>query len=158
VFLQIVLGWFYCHIGEYFIHKNILHSRRKIFKNSFKFHFKNHHKNSRKDDMKEKKYGNQSLYDLFFDVEIRMLFLIGVIHFPIFLLFPYFYLAIVWSLFSYYFIHRITHTNVEFGKKYFPWHYDHHMGKNQHVNWGVRLPIFDYIMSTRLLSENSKNE
>ena len=108
--------------------------------------------------MLEVKYKSQKFIDLFFDAELRMLLLIGIVHFPIYLIFPYFYLALIWSLIAYYVIHRITHTNVEFGKKYFPWHYDHHMGKNQHVNWGVRLPIIDYLMRTRLTSESLKNE
>ena len=39
-----------------------------------------------------------------------------------------------------------------------PWHYDHHMGKNQHMNWGVRLPIIDLIMKTRVKFENYYEE
>lgn len=30
-----------------------------------------------------------------------------------------------------------------------PWHYDHHMGPNQHKNWCVTKPWFDVIMGTR---------
>jgi len=30
-----------------------------------------------------------------------------------------------------------------------PWHYDHHMGKNQDSNWGVTVEWVDKLFNTR---------
>ncbi len=30
-----------------------------------------------------------------------------------------------------------------------PWHYDHHMGKDQNSNWCVTHPLFDMVLGTR---------
>ena len=35
------------------------------------------------------------------------------------------------------------------GKKYVPWHYDHHMGKNQDANWGVTTDWVDKLAGTK---------
>ena len=48
------------------------------------------------------------------------------------------------------YIHRRCHVDVEWGKRNFPWHYDHHMGKNQDANWGVTNPLWDHILKTRI--------
>ena len=31
-----------------------------------------------------------------------------------------------------------------------PWHYDHHMGKNQNANWGVTTDWVDRLAGTRI--------
>lgn len=146
--LQFLVGWLYCHVGEYFIHKNVLHNH-KNFKFAFKNHFSNHHKASRINlDMSEPKYGNQSISDLFFDSEIRMIFLLVSLHFPIYFLFPGFFFAVLFSGVMYYFLHRLSHTRPKSFGRLMPWHTAHHLGKNQNINWGVRLPIVDIIMKT----------
>ena len=49
----------------------------------------------------------------------------------------------------YFYYHRRAHLNVEWGKKKMPWHYDHHMGKNQDSNWGVTVEWVDKLFKTR---------
>ena len=53
------------------------------------------------------------------------------------------------SSFFYYFAHRKSHLDVQWGKKWMPWHFDHHMGKNQDLNWCVVFPLWDHILGTR---------
>mgnify|MGYP007089505962 CR=1 FL=1 len=48
-----------------------------------------------------------------------------------------------------YFIHKKSHLDPEWCKEKLPWHYDHHMGKNQNTNWCVVHPLADYLMGTR---------
>jgi sterol desaturase/sphingolipid hydroxylase (fatty acid hydroxylase superfamily) len=31
-----------------------------------------------------------------------------------------------------------------------PWHYDHHMGKNQEANWGITTDWVDKLLRTRI--------
>jgi len=144
---QILAAWLYSHLFEYIAHRYFLHNHRK-FKFAFKNHFATHHKTSRKNSMYDEAYEN--IFSSKF--EIISLFIISVLHIPIAFYFPYAYLTLFYSLCMYYILHRKSHTDVEWGKRWLPWHYDHHMGKNQHLNWGVRLPIIDYIFSTRIKS------
>mgnify|MGYP003663928552 FL=1 len=51
----------------------------------------------------------------------------------------------------YFYMHRKAHTNVEWCKKNIPWHYDHHMGKNQDVNYGVTVEWPDKLFGTRVI-------
>ena len=50
---------------------------------------------------------------------------------------------------AYFLIHRKSHLDPSWAKKYAPWHYDHHMGKNQDANWCVTFPLWDHILGTR---------
>jgi hypothetical protein len=148
MFLQLLLGWVYCHIGEYFIHKNVLHNPKR-FKIAFKTHFKNHHRAARvNNDMIEPKYSTQSFSDLFFDKELRMIVGLLLLHLPVVFFFPWFYVAMLWSGFMYYFLHRVSHEYPNFAGRFMPWHVAHHLDKNQNINWGVRLPFVDFVLGT----------
>jgi sterol desaturase/sphingolipid hydroxylase (fatty acid hydroxylase superfamily) len=144
---QILAAWFYSHIFEYLVHRHILHSN-KNFKRAFKHHFSQHHGTSRKNQMYDESYEN--LVSSKF--EIIGLSFAALIHFPLVFFFPYAYATLLLAMITYYIVHRKAHTDVAWGKKYMPWHHDHHMGKNQHLNWGVRLPIIDHIAGTRVKS------
>lgn len=143
IFFQLAIGWLYGHIFEYATHKYILHDSKR-FKRIFRNHFKTHHSLSRKNKMYDKNY-NRLASSKF---EIVALLSILILHLPVTFILPYFYIMIVWSISSYYFLHRLSHIDTRWGKKWLPWHYAHHMGKNQHINWGVRLPIIDKILKT----------
>jgi hypothetical protein len=140
--LQFFIGWVYGHVFEYIAHRYLLHDRKK-FKKIFRHHFGQHHNVSRKNNMYDENYlkilNKNNLF------EPASLFLLLLLHIPTAFIAPGFFCAIVWSLASYFFLHRKSHIDVEWGKKWLPWHYEHHMGKNQHANWGVRLPIIDNI-------------
>jgi sterol desaturase/sphingolipid hydroxylase (fatty acid hydroxylase superfamily) len=141
--LQFVLGWFYGHIFEYIAHRYLLHGRKR-FKRLFRNHFKSHHNISRKNQMYDSSYKNL----LSSKFEVISLSLALVLHLPVLYFAPYFFAAILWSVTAYYVIHKISHVNTAWGKRWLPWHYEHHMGKNQHINWGVRLPIVDKLFRT----------
>ena len=143
VILQILFGWLYSHFFEYFTHKYILHNY-KHFKPAFKNHFKKHHGISRKNDMYDASYENilSSRFEIF------GLLLVSVLHFPLVYYLPYAYATLISCGIAYYVLHKKSHTDVFWGKKWLPWHYAHHMGKDQNINWGVRLPIVDKLMGT----------
>lgn len=142
---QIFLAWIYGHFFEYIAHKHFLHNH-KMFKTIFKHHFGEHHKTARKNEMYDPAY--EKVFSSRF--EIYSLLFVSIIHLPVAFFFPWAYITLLLSLTSYYFIHRKTHVDVDWGRKWFPWHYDHHMGKDQHDWWGVRLPLFD--ISGKVLS------
>ena len=62
---------------------------------------------------------------------------------------PFAATAMLYALF-YMIIHRQTHIHVDLFKKWMPWHYEHHMGRNQNANWCVVCPLMDHIMGTRV--------
>ena len=43
------------------------------------------------------------------------------------------------------------------GKQHLPWHYDHHMGRDQNANWCVTHPLFDNVMGTRKIYTYDEN-
>ena len=43
-------------------------------------------------------------------------------------------------------------------RRWAPWHYDHHMGKNQDANWCVTFPLWDHILGTRIHYANTQKE
>ena len=145
VAVQILIAWLYSHFFEYIAHKHFLHNHKK-FKFAFKNHFAQHHSISRKNKMYDENYENL----LSSKFEVISLLLVTLLHFPVLFYFPWAYLTLFYSMVMYYVLHRKAHTDISWGKKWLPWHYDHHMGKDQHLNWGVRLPFFDYIFRTRV--------
>ena len=142
--LQIFGGWIYGHAAEYLIHKYVLHNHR-WFKGPFKRHFGTHHRISRQNDMYDENYLSFFRKDSVFEVLGLSLLLLS--HLPLLFIIPYFWMTLLYSACVYYYVHRRSHVDVEWGKKWLPWHYAHHMEKDQHQNWGVRLPIFDRIVS-----------
>ena len=143
ILLQLLFGWLYSHFFEYIVHRYVLHNY-KWFKPAFKNHFKTHHGISRKNEMYDVSYENL----LSSKFEIFNLAFVSIIHFPLIFYLPYTYGILCVSMLTYYVLHKLAHTHVAWGKKWLPWHYAHHMGKDQNVNWGVRLPIIDKLMKT----------
>lgn len=71
---------------------------------------------------------------------------------------PFFTLGTYYAAARYFYVHRRSHLDPEWGKKTIPWHYDHHMNTNQDANWCVTRPWFDYIMGTRVIANPSLAE
>jgi len=138
--VAITLGFLYANFLDWYIHV-LLHKPKG--RSKLKFHWK-HHAVARKNKNKDNDYSQKLFHNE------TWLTLIGmVIHFPLlWISLPFTLTALCYAAF-YMVIHRQTHTHVEFYKKWMPWHYEHHMGKNQNANWCVVCPLMDYIMGTR---------
>lgn len=145
--ITIFAAYLYATFLEWAIHKHILHGLGKDKNSWFSFHWHSHHKNC-------KKYGNlDKSYDrlLSFPVrrEILGLYVLVVIHLPIYFLLPYFYYTLIVCTLRYFYVHQKSHRDIKWAKKNIPWHYEHHMGKNQDSNWGVTTDIWDVILNTK---------
>ena len=154
VLAQLALGWLYGHWVEYCAHRWIFHNR-KYFPKAFKFHYAQHHARSKRGVMVD--VTSLDKHKLF-DHEIQSLFWGCVIHSPIAFWFPYFYVSVVLSALAYYFMHRRSHQDFKWGRTWIPWHYDHHMGPNSNMNWGVRSDIFDRLLRTRDIYKGTTKE
>ena len=141
---QIFCAWFYSHVLEYYLHK-VMHNYKK-FPFFFKHHFSGHHKISRNNEMRDDSYIN--IYTKSSLFEVLSLLAGALIHLPLVFFFPYAYITLLLCVGQYYWLHRKAHIDVEWGKKNMPWHYKHHMSKDQHKNWGVRSDMIDKIMKT----------
>ena len=149
IIIQFLLGYIYSWYSEWAIHKYILHRLGRNKKSWWSFHWHDHHKECRKNNNYDK------MYNLWFWKhparfrEVLGLFLLALIHLPFTWLAPVFYGVVLAQIILYYFTHKYIHLNVEWGKTYRPWHYEHHMGSNQEKNFGVVDCVFDYILKTR---------
>lgn len=141
--LHAASGWFYGHLMEYLVHRYFLHDV-KLFPRFFKRHFGTHHRIARKNEMFDENYVNVFTRESLFEM-LGILFLL-VLHLPILFTAPVFYGVLVISCVQYYIKHRRSHIDVEWGRDNMPWHYEHHMGKDQHKNWGVRSNIIDRLL------------
>ncbi len=117
----------------------------------FAYHWHNHHKIARKNAGEDKAYEVKKWWRVktIAQERLSLLFLLFA-HFPIFFYAPIVWLTMVYAMINYYRVHRRSHIDVEWAKSHVPWHYDHHMGKDQNMNWCITRPWFDWIMGTRV--------
>ena len=115
---------------------------------AFRFHFSRHHKAARRRYMIDTKYF-KPMSKWLVDEEVLGLLFLAILHLPLVLVFPYAYGTLVCCSVLYFLVHRAAHVDMEWARDNVPWHYDHHMGPDQHLNWGVRLPFVDYLFGTR---------
>ena len=154
VILQMAIAWVYSHLLEYCLHRWWLHNRKR--KHWFKDHFGNHHKLARKNWMYD--YRSHHPISPTKDREIKGLALLALLHSPVAFWFPWAYLVLVYSAVAYFLVHRRAHQDFRWARENLPWHYDHHVGPNQHLNWGVRLPWVDWVVGTREVYKGTPRE
>jgi hypothetical protein len=147
--LGIPIGWVYANAGEWLLHKHMLHGIGINKKSFWSFHWHEHHRESRKNDMFDSQYVRSLFTWSPQGKEAAALLGAAVLHLPLFPVFPFFTGTLYWSMVKYYREHKKSHLDPEYAKKNLPWHYDHHMGKDQNANWCVTHPFFDYVMGTR---------
>ncbi len=153
VFAGIAIGMFI----EWVAHKYLLHNfSKRIFSYS---HFSVHHKNCRKNGNYDPDYEQFPPKTMDSGLNEIVLLTSGIVALlPIVLISAWMWVGLVLHALVYYYIHRKCHIDVEWGKKWFPWHYEHHMGKNQNANWGVTNPVFDWLFRTRVRENGRKSK
>lgn len=146
ILLQIVLGIMYANVLEWMIHKYILHDLGKKWKNSiFRFHWSEHHKVARKNKMLDESYNISWWKEMGRAKEVLGLGLLALIHTPLLLITPWFAGTTMLYTVAYYFAHKRSHLDKDWGRKWLPWHFKHHMMGSQEHSFGVLLPITDVI-------------
>lgn len=147
--IGIPLGLLYANAHEWLIHKHLLHGRGKKKQSFWSFHWHEHHNSSRKSEMVDDAY-TKPLGGWNPQTKEALALLAGVaIHAPLLPVAPFFVGTVAWCSWHYYKVHKKAHLDPEWAKANLPWHYDHHMGPNQHANWCVTNPFFDRVMGTR---------
>lgn len=157
VVFQIAVGFLYANLFEWAWHKYVFHGLGKNKSSFFSEHWKDHHRIVRKTGGYDSSYQIKVFRRGSSTTEIVELFVAAMLHLPLIFLFPVFTTYLFVHCAAYFFIHRKCHLDPEWSKKYVPWHWDHHMGKNQDSNWCVTLPFWDHVLRTRLYSQPQKD-
>jgi sterol desaturase/sphingolipid hydroxylase (fatty acid hydroxylase superfamily) len=138
-------NWF-----EWVTHKHILHGLGRNRQSFWSFHWIDHHSTVRRNGFIDSDYKEIPMTRWNAQTkEIVALLGSGVCHLPILWISPLAYATLAFCGFRYYHVHRKSHLDPEWAKKKLAWHYDHHMGADQNLNWCVTRPWFDYILGTR---------
>ena len=145
-----IAGLITANAGEWYIHKYWLHQKGKQKDSFWRFHWAIHHKTVMRENFKDSDY-NKNWWTSWNPQSKEAAALIGgaVAVSPLFPILPTFTAGIWFSQWNYFQVHKKSHLNPEWGYKYLPWHYDHHMGPDQDKNWCVTFPLWDYVMGTR---------
>ena len=139
----------YTNISEWLIHKYWLHGLGKNKKSFWSFHWHEHHREARKNDMYDPQYVRSVVSWSPQGKEVLALIGGAVAVAPLLPLAPFFTATVWYRTVRYYQLHKKAHLDPEWAKEHLPWHYDHHMGKDQNANWCVTHPWFDHVMGTR---------
>ena len=148
--VEFFIVYIYGHFAEWLIHKDLLHRFGKKSKDLFSFHYRSHHYSAKKNSFKDDAYNSFiPSYDAA-GKEIVYLLILVAAHVPVLIVSYGAFFAVLFSACEYYYKHRRAHSCPEWAKKNLIWHYDHHMGKNQDANWGVRSDFVDRLFKTRI--------
>ena len=145
----IALGLAYSNVGEWLIHKYVLHGLGKKKGSFFSFHWHDHHKNARRGGMRDHDYDGVAQATTGQWKEVAGLAGLALAHLPLAKKAPWFVATVVACQARYYYVHRRSHLEPEWARRNVPWHVDHHLGPNQHANWCVTAPWFDHLVGTR---------
>jgi sterol desaturase/sphingolipid hydroxylase (fatty acid hydroxylase superfamily) len=148
--IGIPLGLLASNATEWLMHKYVLHGLGKQKSSFWSFHWHEHHRNARRNDHVDNDY-KQPLLRNWNGQSKEALALVGsaVLMAPLFPIAPFFVGTVVYGAIDYYRKHKRAHLDPAWAREHLPWHYDHHMGPNQHANWCVTRPWFDHLMGTR---------
>ena len=148
--IGIPLGLLAANATEWVVHKYVLHGLAQNKGSFWSFHWHDHHRNVRKNDHVDPDY-QAPLFSKWNGQSKEALALVGtaIAGAALFPVAPFFAGTVLYSAINYYRKHKRAHLDPAWAREHLPWHYDHHMGPNQHANWCVTRPWFDHIMGTR---------
>jgi len=147
--LQLALALLYANLGEWLMHKFILHGLGKKPGSIWAYHWYEHHAICAKHAMLDAGYTrlNLSVWNAQ-TKELATLAVIVGLHLPLTWHWPAFGVGLYGSLLLYYLRHRKAHLDPDWARQHLPWHYDHHMRPGS-GNWCVTWPWFDLLLGTR---------
>ena len=147
--IGIPLGMAYVGVGEWLIHKYVLHGWGKNKGSFWNFHWREHHRAARQHDMHDPDYERSLLGWHAQSKEALGLVGLAALHAPLAPVAPFFTGTILYAAADYYRKHKRAHLDPDWAVEHLPWHVDHHMGRNPDLNWGVTRPWVDDLLGTR---------
>lgn len=143
---------------EWVVHKHVLHGLGRNKASFWSFHWHEHHREARQNDHVDRFY-ERSVFGWHAQTkEAVALVGAGLAFLPLAPVAPVF-VATLWGYGIFYHqVHKRSHTDPDWARRWVPWHYDHHMGPNQDANWGVVLPWWDHVLGTREVYYGTERE
>ena len=139
--IGIPIGLAVANASEWLVHKYVLHALGRNKSSFWSFHWHEHHRNARRNGHADadyeapllKRWNGQSK-------EALALVASAVAIAPLVPIAPFFVGTMAYCAWNYYRVHKRAHLDPAWAREHLPWHYDHHMGPNQHANWCVTRP------------------
>ena len=148
--IGIPLGLAASNATEWLVHKYVLHGLGRDKRSFWSFHWHDHHRDVRRNDHVDPAYQRPLLSGWNGQSKEAVMLVGAALAFaPLFPIAPFFVGTVAYSAVNYYRKHKRAHLDPAWAREHLPWHYDHHMGPNQHANWCVTRPWFDHLMGTR---------
>jgi hypothetical protein len=139
-----------CNVGEWVVHKYVLHGLGRKKGSFWSFHWHEHHREARTHAMRDATY-DRSLWAWHAQSKEALGLLgFGLAVVPLLPIAPFFTATVWYSLVHYHRVHKRAHADPEWARVHLPWHVDHHLGPDQDANWCVTHPWFDQLVGTRV--------
>jgi len=145
-----VLALLWANVLEWTIHKYVLHGLGRDRKSFWAFHWGDHHRAARKNGFGDPDYETHPFRWNAQGKEVISLAVLFLMSLPLLWISTGFVAGSWLSIANYYYLHRRAHLYPSWGRRWMPWHYDHHMGPDQDQNWCVTWPLMDHLMGTRV--------
>jgi sterol desaturase/sphingolipid hydroxylase (fatty acid hydroxylase superfamily) len=148
----ILLGLIYTSSLEWCVHRFVFHGLGRRKGSRFAFHYLDHHRACRRNQGRDDAFAGGLWTWSGYSREVFGIGILGVLHAPLLLVAPAFYLGAVLGGLNYHRIHKRSHVDPEWCRTHLRHHWDHHMGDGRaaEANWGVTSPWLDIIMGTRV--------
>ena len=145
--IGIPLGLAASNLTEWWVHKHVLHAAKPG--TFWDFHLNEHHANVLRNDGRDPAYERP-----WWSSSPRRREVVGIVGMTLpFLVLapvaPFFAGTVAWCGYDYYRKHKRAHLDPAWAREHLPWHWDHHMGPDQHANWCVTRPHMDRLRGTR---------
>ena len=147
--IGIPIGWLAANLGEWLIHKHILHGLGRNKRSFWSFHWHDHHRAARRNGMIDEAYQKPFWKSVPRTKEVVALAGMAAAHVPLLPIAPFFAGTVLYRTWRYYQLHKRAHVDPQWAEEHLPWHVDHHMGVDQDANWCVTDPLFDELLGTR---------
>jgi hypothetical protein len=147
--LLFLLGLLVANAGEWSIHKYLLHGLGKNRNSIWAYHWREHHAVCLKNAMIDEGYQHFRFAWNTQTKEFVFMFFAVLSQLPFISVAFWYVVGIYLTIAVYYYVHRKSHLDAEWARRYLPWHYDHHLGSFPDANWCITYPLFDYLMGTR---------
>jgi sterol desaturase/sphingolipid hydroxylase (fatty acid hydroxylase superfamily) len=147
-----LLGRAYAAILEWVVHRYVFHGLGRRKGSRFAFHYVDHHRECRRQDGLDPAFAGRALAWNGYGREVVGLALLAVLHAPLLLVAPGFYLGALYGGWAYHRTHKRAHQDPAWCRDHLRHHWDHHMGDAQAAesNWGVSTAWVDRLLGTRV--------
>lgn len=149
--IGIPLGVAYAHLIEALFHRYVLHGLGKKPGSFWSYHWHEHHRLVRKQGGRDDGYRTRPLFGWHAQTKEQLQIAAGfVLHLPLLPVAPLFVTTLGVCGWVFYKRHKRFHLDPEWGRREMPWHWDHHMGRDQDKNFGIAFDWYDRLAGTRV--------